>query len=128
LSAEAKRPLNVEAHDLLPAADVTHFRRRRVMSLPDEAALDPVLGDQRTGDKIAGLVVPERPDQQDLAAQRDNVARHIGRPAEHNLLGLMMKDRNWRFRRNPLDASIDVLVEHHVAKNEDPHSPPLGDP
>ena len=98
------------------------------MSLPDEAALDPILGDQRTRDKVAGLVVPERPDQQDLASQRDNVARHVGRPAEHNFFGLMMKDRNWRFRRNALDSSIHKLVEHHVAKNEDPHSPPLGDP
>ena len=98
------------------------------MSLPDEPALDPILRDQRTGHQIAGLVVAERPDQEDLAAQRNNVARHVGRPAEHDFLGLMVKDRNWRFRRNPLDASIHELVEHHVAKNEDPRSPPLGDP
>ena len=98
------------------------------MSLPHEAALDPILGDQRTRDKVAGLVVPERPDQQNLASQRDNVTRHVGRPAEHNLFGLMMKDRNWRFRRNALDASIHKLVEHHVAKNEDLHSPPLARP
>ena len=34
-----------------------------MMSLPDESALDPILRDQRTGNKIAGLVVAKRPDQ-----------------------------------------------------------------
>ena len=98
------------------------------MSLPYKSALDPILCDQRTGDKVAGLVVTQRPDQQNLAAKRDNVARHVGRPAEHNFLGLMVKHRNWRFRRNALDMSIHELVEHHVAKNKDPLSMPLRDP
>src|SRR5271165_4833634 len=40
----------------------------------------------------------------------------------------MVKDRNWRFRRYPLDMPIHKLVEHHIAKNKDLHSPPLGDP
>jgi hypothetical protein len=83
LRIEAERPLNVEAHDLLSAAHVTHFGCRRVMSLADKAALDPSFGDERTGDEIAPFVVPERPGQQDFAAQRDNVARrddHLSAP------------------------------------------------
>jgi hypothetical protein len=43
------------------------------------------------------------------------IAQHIAGAAQRALFTLDMEDGHWRFGRNPLDATINVVIEHEVA-------------
>ncbi len=46
------------------------------------------------------------------------IAQHIAGAAQRALFALDMEDRHRRFGRDPLDATIDVVIEHQIADAE----------
>ena len=126
--AEMKAALDVEPHDLVAAGNVTNLCRGRMAVRPDKPAHNSVGLRQRTGDQVAPLVIANGADKDRLAAEGDHVARNIGGAAQHGLFRLVLKDRDGRFRRDPVDLSVDELVEHHVADDENFRAAPLGYP
>jgi hypothetical protein len=123
-----KAALDVEPHDLVAAGNVTNLGRGRMAVRSNKPAEDSIAFGQRTGDKVAPLVISNRSNKDRLAAQGDDVPRNIRGAAQHGLFRLVLKDRNRRFRRDPLDLSVDELVEHHVADNKYFRAAPLGHP
>ena len=72
-------------------------------------------------------IVPDDADQQRLASERDYPGGDVGRSSGYMRPGIDLHDRDGSFRRDALRLPPDVLVEHHVAKDQDGRAPQLGD-
>ena len=112
--------LLVNSDDLLMGGHVAGLPDRR----PARA------GDMRVGqaggctdqrpDLVAGGIETEQSHQHRVAAERGDIAGDIAGAAEHALRPLQQQHRNRRFRGNPFGGAIGKLVEHDVAKTQDP--------
>ena len=123
-----KAALDVEPHDLMAAGNVANLCRGRMAVRSNKPTDNSVALRQRTGDKVAPLVISNGADKDRLAPKGDHVPRNIRGAAQHGLFRLMLEDRDRRFRRDALDLSVDELVEHHVAQDKNLGATPFGYP
>ena len=74
------------------------------------------------GQRRGGLIPAGDSDERRVAAERDDVARDVGRAAHAVHVVVERDDRDGRFRRNARHAADDELVDHGVADDEDVHA------
>ncbi len=78
---------------------------------------DPQL-DELLPDQAPFMIAADDTGKLHDAPKRSHVVRDVGGPAHS--MGFMIETDNGhgRFRRNPVDASDDELVQHHIADDE----------
>ena len=111
--------LPVGPQQLLAARHIARLDGGPPPALDQQVGLDrALLADH--GDQVpADLVVAHRGDETNLGPQRDQVARHIARPAQHGLVGADADHRHRRLGRDALDLAVDEAVEHQIADHHD---------
>src|SRR2546426_7261305 len=77
----------------------------------------PVTGEQPL-ESSPGLVVAHDADERDLRTERRRVTRDVPGAARALFVARNLYDRHRRLRRNALDLSKPVAVEHDVAHDE----------
>ena len=68
---------------------------------------------------VASLVVAEEAGNGGLGPERGEIERHVGRAARAVAVALEVDDGHGRLGRDALRVTPDVVVEHHVADDED---------
>ena len=91
------------------------FHSRRVE--PDQVGLDAGLGGQAPH-AVAGLVLAQHAHQRDMAAQRGDVACHVGRAAQAVLAARDAHHRHRRLGGYTLHLAEPVAVQHDIAHHE----------
>jgi len=112
--------LEVDAQELLRAADDAQLHDRRQPRVALEERLDAALGEHRL-EATAVLVVADRGEQARVRTERLDVPGDVGGAAESFLVlvGVDADDRDRRLGRDPLDGAEPVAIEHRVADDED---------
>ena len=109
----------VDARDLLIAVgDDANLRRRWSAGVADERWCDARFA-AGVRECRRAIVHAGDGDERRLAAERGDVVRDVGRPADPEHLVIEGDDRHRRLWRNPRHAADDELVEHGVADHED---------
>jgi len=111
--------LEIDAQELLLAADDAQLLRRVELAIAVQARLDAFLLDQLL-ELRARLVAPHHREQACVRAERLAVPRHVGRAAEPLLLAPDQHHRHRRLGGDPRHLAEPVAVEHHVAHHQDP--------
>ena len=112
--------LEVDAQQLLRAADDAQLDDRRQPRVALEQGLDAALAEQGF-EPVSVLVVADGGDQARVGAERLDVPGHVGGAAEPLLLLARMdaNDGHRRLGRDAVDGAEPVAVEHGVADDED---------
>ena len=111
--------LEIDAQELLRAADHAQLHRRRQPRVALEQRFDAALLDQRL-EPVAVLVVADRGEQAGVRAERLDVPGDVGGAAEpFLLLGRMdAHDGHRCLGGDAIDRAEPVAVEHRIADDE----------
>jgi hypothetical protein len=112
-----RRLLEVDAQQLLLAADDAQLLRGVDLAVAVQARLDAFLHQQR-GELVAWLVAPDDRQQARARLQLGAIPGHVRRAAEPVILALDEHHRNRRLGRDARDVAEPVAVEHHVAHHQ----------
>ena len=82
-----------------------------------EVGRDPGCGHQRF-EASAGVIVAHHAEQAYLSAQRGDVVRHIGSTPAAFFFARDAHHRHRRFRRDTVNRTEPVAVQHHVADDQ----------
>ncbi len=119
LARDFRIALVVDARDLLVAVrDDAHLRRRRTGPSPTNDGAIPA-SRHAWASVAAASSRPVTATSVACAAERHDVARHVGGAADAVHVVVEGDDRDRRLRRDARHAADDELVDHRVADDED---------
>ena len=114
-----ERLLEVRAEELLALADDPELARGLPARHLDEVARD-TRGFQGRAHVPRRGIGTHRADQRAAGAHRDDVERHVGRPAGAVLRSHDVDHRHWGLLGDARGLAEPVPVHHHVAHDDDP--------
>ena len=109
----------VDPRDLMVAVrDHPHLRRRGTGAVADKRWCDPRFA-AHLGERGGRLISAGHGYERGLPAQRHDVARHVGGPADPVHVVVEGDDRDRRLGGNARHAADDEFVDHRIADDED---------
>jgi hypothetical protein len=112
----------VGPQQLLSVGEKARLHRGRSAGFDDQLRGETGLGFGEIRDLQRQPVFTGDRDQCRVRAERGHVAGHVAGAAEHGLLRADPQDRDRRFGRDALDASMHESIEHHVADAQNARS------
>jgi hypothetical protein len=119
------RHLAIRPEDLMHPADEARLHGRGASALDKQVRLDSGDGLQKAAELATGVVVTRNCQKDRLRSQGCEIAKRVASAAKNAGIPLDQKNRDRRFRRYPLDFSIDKMIEHGVADTEHPRAAEL---
>ena len=112
--------LVIDACDLLiPGGHDPQLSRGSTTGIVDEPGRPDTNPLEAGSQARRGFVRSRQADHENASAQCGNVVRDVGGAAEAPGLLFEANDGHGRFRRNPVNATDDEMIEHQIADDDD---------